>query len=95
MVIHRSEKVVLKIKNANLLKKLVSHEELLGGSGDVSVPMLKSHASKSSLLNLDGHSFGEVQIELGLLTGVDSWVHRMGEDVETLVSYFINHFILY
>ena len=60
MVIHWSEKVVLKIKNANLLKKLVSHEELLSGSRDVSVSMLKSHASKSGLLNLDSHSFGEV-----------------------------------
>ena len=75
MVIHRSEKVVLKVENANLFEELVSHQELLSGSGNVSVAVLEAHTSESRLLNLDSHSFGEVEIELSLLTGVHSWVH--------------------
>ena len=50
--------MVLKIENANLLEQLVAHKELLGGSRNVSVSVLKSHTGESSLLNLDSHGFG-------------------------------------
>lgn len=46
-----------------LLEELISHQELLCGSGDISISVLESHTSESSLLHLDGNVSS--QIELG------------------------------
>ena len=87
--------MVLKIKNANLFEQLVAHQELLSSTRDISITVLKSHTGESGLLNLDGHCLSKIKSELSLLTWMNSRVHGSREYVKTLVSYFINHFILY
>ena len=92
-VMHWSEEMVLKSKNDNLFEESVSHEELLGGTTDVSVSVLQSHTGESSLLDLKGDASGQVEVDLSLLGWMDSWVHGGSEDIEASVSDFINHLI--
>jgi hypothetical protein len=94
LIVHWSEEMMLQVKNANLFKESISHKELLGGSRDVSVTMLDSHGGESSLLNLEGNSLGQIHINLSLLLWMDSWVHSSSEDVEALVSSFVDHLYL-
>ena len=54
---HWSEEMMLKSQDNDLLKKFISHQELLARSRDVSVTVLKSHTSESSLLELGSHIF--------------------------------------
>lgn len=92
-VVHWSEEVVLKSKNNNLFEELITHQELLGGTRNVSVAVLNSHTCESGLLNLKGDALGNIELNLGFLSWMDSWVHGSSEDIETLVSEFIDHFI--
>ena len=90
---HWSEEMVFEGKNNNLFKKSITHQELLGGTTHVSVSVLDSHTGESGLLNLDGYVLGQIQVDLDLSGWVNTWVHGGGEDVETLVSDFVDHFI--
>ena len=56
MIVHWSEEVVLDGQDNDLLEKLVSHEELLARTRDVSVAVLESHTGESSLLHLEGNT---------------------------------------
>lgn len=90
-VVHWSEEMVLQGQNNNLFHELISHEELLGGTTDVSVSVFKSHSSESSLLNLHGNASIQIHIDLDLLGWMDTGVHGCGENVVTLVSDFVHH----
>jgi hypothetical protein len=76
-----------------LFQESVAHQELLGGTTDVSIAMLDSHTGESSLLNLKGNASSKVEGNLGLLGWMNTWVHGSCEDIETLVSDFVDHFI--
>ena len=93
LVVHRSEEVVLQCQDADLLQHLITHHELLGGSGDVPIAVLNSHSGESSLLDLESDTPGKVHGNLGLLSGVDSGVSGSSEDVKSLVSNLIHHFV--
>ena len=54
-----------------LFKDFVSHEELLGCSGDVSVVVEDPHARVSGRVYLDGNVSSQIKVVLGLL----GWVH--------------------
>ena len=75
-----------------LLQELVAHQKLLAGSRDVSVSVLDSHASKSSLLHLEGYKSCEIEADLGLLGWMDTWVGGSGKDVEALITDLVYHF---
>ena len=81
----------LESHNDNLLEELISHKELLAGSRDVSITVLKSHTSKSSLLNLDSDVSGKVEGDLSLLRWMDSWVSSGGPDVESFIAKLVYH----
>lgn len=81
-------------KNHQLFKELVSHEELFGGSRDVSIVVKDSHTSESSNVDLHGDISGKVSMNLGLFGGVNSWVESCTSIVKALVSDFIDHLFI-
>ena len=88
---HWSEEMVLNCKDDQLFVELISHEELLSGSRNVSVTVLKSHSSESGLLDLNSNALGQIEVKLNLLSWMDTWVGSGSENVEALVSSFVNH----
>ena len=66
---------------------------MLCRSRDVSIAVLNSHTGVSGLLNLDGNTLFQIKSDLGFSSGVDSCVRGGGENVETLVSDFVDHFV--
>ena len=86
-----SEVVLLNGKDHKLLENLVSHKELLGGSGDVSVVVEDSHSSISGDMDLHGDVSLKVSVNLSLLGGMHSGGECGTKVVEALVSDFINH----
>jgi hypothetical protein len=58
---------MLQGEDEGLLKKLIAHQELLCGSGDISISVLESHHSESSLLHLDGDVSRQVELGFSFL----------------------------
>ena len=59
--------MLLQGEDDGLLKKLITHQELLCGSGDISISVLESHTGESSLLHLDGDVSGQVELGFSFL----------------------------
>ena len=93
MVVHGSEKLLFECQDNTLFKKLVSHQELFGSSRDVSIAVLNSHTGVSSLLDLDGNTFFQIECNLCLSGSMYSWVGSSSENIETLVSDFKDHLV--
>ena len=93
MVVHGSEKLLLESQDNTLFKKLVTHQELFGASRNVSIAVLNSHTGVSSLLDLDGNTFLQIECNLCLSGSMYSSIRGSCENVETLVSDFVNHFV--
>ena len=93
MVVHGSEKLLLESQDNTLFKELVTHQELFGASRNVSIAVLNSHTGVSSLLDLDGNTFFQIECDLCLSGSMYSGVRGSCENVETLVSDFVNHFV--
>ena len=93
MIVHGSEKLLLESQDNTLFKKFVTHQELFGASRNVSIAVLNSHTGVSSLLDLDGNTFFQIECDLSLSGSMYSWVRGSGENVETLVSDFVYHIL--
>lgn len=90
-----SEVLLLQCQNHKLLEQFVAHQELLASPRDVSVVVEDPHATVSCDVHLQGHEPGQVQVDLGLLGRVHSWIQSGRKVIEALVSDFIDHLILY
>ena len=55
--------------------------------------MLNSHSGVSGLLDLDGNTLFEIKCDLSLSGSMHSWVGGSSENVETLVSDFVDHVV--
>ena len=89
---HWSEEVGLQAEDHSLLLNFISHQELLACSRNVSVVMLDSHSGESSLLDLSGNIFGQIESDLSFLRWMNTWVGGSSPDVESLITEFIDHF---
>ena len=56
--------------------------------------MLNSHTSVSGLLDLDSNTFFQIKCDLSLSGSMHSWVRGSSENVETLVSDFVDHVVM-
>ena len=86
--------MLFKGQNHKLLKDFISHKELLGSSGDVSVVVEDSHACESSDVDLDGNVSSQISMNLGFLGWVNSWIESGSCIIEALVSDFIDHLLI-
>ena len=91
---HWSEEMMFQSKNDDLLQKTIAHQELLSGTTDVSVTVLESHSCESSLLDLEGNASSQVKVDLSFLSWVHTCVGSSSEDVETLVSDSVDHYLI-
>lgn len=80
-------------QNHYLFVDFISHEELLGGSRDVSVVVEDSHAVVSGDVHLHGDVSAEIGMNLGLFSWEDSRVNSGSCIVKALVSDFIDHLL--
>ena len=83
--------MLLEGQDAGLLQQFVAHEELLGGTRDVSVAVLDSHTCEPRLLYLEGWALSQVNIDSSLLSQVNTRINGSSPDVKSLVSNLINH----
>ena len=94
-IVHWSEEVVFKRQDHSLLKEFITHQKLFTGTRNVSVRMFDTHTSVSSLLDLESHSFCEINSDLNLLSWVNTRIGGSSENVKALVPDFEDHtFIL-
>jgi len=91
-VVHGAEEMCFQLEDHKLFEELVSEEELLGGTGDVSVVVEDTHARVTSKVDLEGHVLGHIEIHVSLVRGVGTHGSSSREVVEALVSDFIDHF---
>ncbi len=70
------------------------YQELLGGSGDISVVVEDSHASISGDMHLHGDLSAQISLDLCLLGWMHSWVESGSSFIEALISDFIDHLLL-
>ena len=91
LVVHWSEEVVLDTEDGKLFEESVTHQELLGGTRDVSVTVLQSHSSESGLLYLESNASSQVEVDLSLLGWMNTRVHGGRENVEAFVPDFVDH----
>lgn len=89
---HWSKEMFLQAQDHILLHKTVSIAELFAGTRDVSVVVHDSHASETGNVHLEGHVRLNIELCLGLLAWVGTWSGAHSEDIEGLVSNFINHY---
>ena len=82
-------------KDHQLFKDLVTHEELLRSTGNVSVVVHDSHASESGNVHLHGDVSGQISMNLGLLAGMNSRSQGSNSIVKTLVSDLVDHLLFY
>ena len=85
---------MLESHDNDLLKELITHQELLARSRDVSITVLQSHSGKSGLLNLKSNAPGQIKSDLGLLRRMDSWVGSGGPNVEAFIANLVHHYYL-
>ena len=92
LVAHWSEELVAERQNHQLLEETVSVEELLGGSGDVSVVVENSHSVVTGDLGLDGDVVAEIEVHLSGCHLENTSSGTGGESLgEALVSNLIDH----
>lgn len=83
--------MLFNLQDHKLFKELVTHEELLGGTGDVSVIVKDSHTGVSCNLNLKSQVSLHGNIDISLLGREHTDSIGTSEVIEALVSNFINH----
>ena len=93
LVVHWSEEVVLDCQDDGLLQEFVTHQKLFAGPRNISVTMFNTHTSESSLLHLESYKLCEIEANLSLLRGVDTWVRGCGPDVEALITDLVYHYL--
>ena len=94
-IVHWSKEVVFQRKDHSLFKEFITHQKLLTGTRNVSVRVFDAHTSVSSLLDLESHSFCEIDGDLNLLSWVNTRIGSSSENVKALVPDFEDHtFIL-
>ena len=73
-VVHGSEEVLLDGEDHQLLKDLITHQELLCSTRNVSVVVQNSHACETGDLYLNSNITGQISVNLSLFSWVNTGV---------------------